>query len=73
MLNAVNLDKHEYQYYHYSYKRDGYYSADPTHPRTTMGRREPPPRHIENGPACEMTVDSIRQIWLSAGRVTYRK
>jgi succinoglycan biosynthesis transport protein ExoP len=28
VLNAVDLDKHEYKYYYYSYKRDGYYSSE---------------------------------------------
>ena len=31
VLNAVDLDRHEYKYYYhyYSYKRDGYYSSQP--------------------------------------------
>jgi capsular exopolysaccharide synthesis family protein len=28
VLNAINLDRHEYKYYYYYYKRDNYYSAD---------------------------------------------
>jgi capsular exopolysaccharide synthesis family protein len=30
VLNAVNLDRHEYKYYYYSYKRDGYYRQPAT-------------------------------------------
>jgi len=28
VLNAVDLDRHEYKYYHYYYKRDDYYSSE---------------------------------------------
>lgn len=47
VLNAVNLSRHEYKYsYYYQYKRDGYYSADPsaqrlTRPVDTIGAAPP--------------------------------
>jgi capsular exopolysaccharide synthesis family protein len=47
VLNAVDLDRHEYKYYYYSYKRDGYYaSPSPTGPSDVQhgpGAGSPPP------------------------------
>jgi len=45
VLNAVDLDRHEYKYYYYSYKRDGYYTDRPPAPPQGTGRAEagPPP------------------------------
>jgi polysaccharide biosynthesis transport protein len=37
VLNAIDLDRHEYKYAYYYYKRDGYYSAD-----GTSGKRNAP-------------------------------
>ena len=38
VLNAVDLDRHEYKYYYhyYSYKRDGYYSSHQPAGRTEV-------------------------------------
>jgi capsular exopolysaccharide synthesis family protein len=40
VLNAVDLDRSEYRYYHYYYKKDGYYAQVPASP---MGVEPPPP------------------------------
>ncbi len=46
VLNAVDLDRHEYKYYYYAYKRDGYYAPRPhtTRPESsTTDAAESPP------------------------------
>jgi polysaccharide biosynthesis transport protein len=44
ILNAVNLDRHEYKYYYYYYKRDNYYSADRHgHGHGHTASADPPP------------------------------
>jgi capsular exopolysaccharide synthesis family protein len=50
VLNAVDLDRHEYKYYYYSYKRDGYYSSQqPPGGSTSAGSAQagsPPPDQL---------------------------
>ena len=44
VLNAVNLDRHEYNYYHYYYyKREGYASTDDALPPPEAGASPAPP------------------------------
>jgi polysaccharide biosynthesis transport protein len=45
ILNFVDLDKHEYKYYHYYYRRDGYYGADLSPPAQALPPAEPPAAH----------------------------
>lgn len=49
VLNAVDLDRHEYKYYYYSYKRDGYYTERPPGGPTDKsgkGAAPPPPSQM---------------------------
>jgi succinoglycan biosynthesis transport protein ExoP len=50
VLNAVDLDRHEYKYYYYSYKRDGYYGARqpivPAETRRSAPTESPPPDQL---------------------------
>jgi capsular exopolysaccharide synthesis family protein len=40
VLNAIDLDRHEYKYYHYYYRRE-YYSSDPTSTSSTTSASPP--------------------------------
>src|SRR5262249_41662133 len=45
VLNAVDLDRHEYKYYHYYYKRDDYYATDQNALRPSSADAAPPAPH----------------------------
>jgi capsular exopolysaccharide synthesis family protein len=45
ILNFVDLDRHEYKYYHYYYRRDGYYGADTASPGQAPAPPQPPVAH----------------------------
>jgi polysaccharide biosynthesis transport protein len=45
VLNAIDLNRHDYREYHYYYKRDGYYASREESPSRDADMSSPPPTH----------------------------